>query len=653
MIHRSRLRDRKPMALLTGTLLVVAGYSSTVQVGDLNGDQPRSASVAEGGNAALRAAPPLTGMTTTTGPGVSPSGSTPASAAATERATPRAAASKSWTPYTRPATYAVTVQRNIPLTMRDGTILSVDVHRPAAKGRFPALLTITPYGKTQLSYDFMVQRGFAYVVAEARGTGGSQGTWTAFGADEQRDGYDLVEWAARQGWSSGNVGMFGGSYMGINQLFTAQQQPPHLKALFPLVPMADMYRDVSNNGGGYNSGFMPLWQVGLVGAFSLVPPTYVADDPARAIGVIGQRATNMAQYQMPAILDPATGGAAAYDGPAYRLRSPIERIDRVRVPTFIVGGLHDIFQRGEPLLYEALRRNGVTAKLVMGDWKHLQGSGGNGLPTGLNSLVLRWFDNYLGGVDTNIRAMPDVTQWELGGDGFVVQRDWPLPGLRARALYLGSAGTLTSDKPPAASASDTMPITFTNGICSRSTNQWMAQGGLDGTPCDTDNRPNEVDALTYTTAPLASDLRVTGPIGAHLWVSTSARDVAVTVRITDVAPDGKSRERTSGWLVASMRETDPKRARMLGGEVIQPYQYYTKAKVRPVKAGEPMLLQVEVWPTNAVWKKGHSLRISITTSDAPHLTQTSQVAAQAGGTVTLLHDRRHPSRLVLPVAGRP
>src|SRR6266567_2743576 len=205
-----------------------------------------------------------------------------------------------WTSYDRPAQYAVVVDQHVPVQMSDGVVLNAVIRRPDAPGRFPVIVTITPYNGTNgaigVDNDYLVQRGYVQVVLDARGTGQSQGTWDDLGPREQRDGYEAVEWAAAQPWSNGIVGMWGPSYMAISQLFTAAQQPPHLKAIFPIVPMGDSYRDMVFPGGQNNTGFIPLW-LALVSGGALIPPDYALDgnaaDLARGLGELGQHALNM------------------------------------------------------------------------------------------------------------------------------------------------------------------------------------------------------------------------------------------------------------------------------------------------------------------------------------------------------------------------
>ena len=298
---------------------------------------------------------------------------------------------------------------NVPVQMSDGIVLYVDVVQPADSsgkalpGRLPVLLTQTPYNKNSPSLnfedDYLVEHGYVQVIADARGTGASEGAWNSFGPREQQDGYDLAEWTRTQPWSDGLIGLHGTSYGAINQFLTAEQQPPGVKAAFPIVPMSDAYRDVTFAGGEINASFIPLW-LGLVTATGMLPPTYTPNDPTEAANVLVQHSGGALSFQGSQVLDSATGGNAAYDGPFYQVRSPIDMISKDRVPTFVVGGWFDLFQRGEPLLYQALRRQGVPTRLLMGPWYHI--TAGNGLPAQgvptLDDLELRWMNHYVKGL---------------------------------------------------------------------------------------------------------------------------------------------------------------------------------------------------------------------------------------------------------------
>lgn len=575
---------------------------------------------------------------------------------ATRAATPPPA----WTTYDRPAQYAVAVDAHVPVTMSDGVVLNAEIRRPDTPGRFPVIVTITPYngtnGAISVTNDYLVQRGYVQVIVDARGTGESQGTWDAFGTREQRDGYEIVEWAAAQSWSNGVVGMWGASYMAISQLFTAAQQPPHLKALFPIVPMSDSYRDMVFPGGQANTGFIPLWLV-LVSGGALIPPDYALDgnpaDLVRALGELGQHALDLPGFDANRELQ-AMAGDMSYDGPFWKNSSPLEVVDKIEVPTFVVGGEHDIFQRGEPLIYERLKGRVPTRRLI-GPWTHTDGSSGKGLPAGgvpsLDSIALRWFDQYLKGMPTNINAIPKVTQYVLGTGRWETRTDWPDPSLTPSRLYLGAANTLAATS-PTPSAPDTFLQNPVSGVCTQSTSQWTA-GLLAPVPCTTNNRLDEATSgVSYTTAPLTHALQFDGPLFADVWVSTTARDAVVTVRVTDVSPDGTSTELTDGWLAASFRAVDSSRSRYVGGQLMQPWHPFTQSSVLPVPAGQPVELPIEIFPTDAVIPAGHSLRLYVGPNDFPHaVPPVDQLTNELGGIVQVLHDPQHPSYLELPDLG--
>jgi predicted acyl esterase len=557
-----------------------------------------------------------------------------------------------WSSYTRPAQYATVTDKDVPITMPDGMVLRANVTRPDAPGRFPVLVTQTPYGKDGAvvlalagATDALVQRGYVQVTVDVRGTGTSAGSWDSFGPSEQHDGYDIVEWAAGQPWSDGGVGLDGPSYMGLNQLYTAALRPPHLKAIFPVVPMADGYRDITFSGGDVNVAFIPLW-LGLVTGGGLV-----GTDPLTLLQHVG----GALSFTAPTLVGSTTGGATAYDGPFWKTRSPIEVLDRIQVPAFVVGGLHDLFQRGEPLVYERLKAR-VPSRLLMGPWTHVNGSQGAGLPRdgvpSLTDLQLRWFDRYLKGIDTRIGAIPKVTQYVYGDERYETQADWPDPKLDPRRWYLRGGGVVARDAPGAGEAPQSFVQHPVAGVCTMSTGQWTAGLG-EQLPCFTDDRPNALSGgASYESAPLASDLRLSGPIGARLWVTTTASDAAVTVRVDDVAPDGTSSGITTGWQTAAFRATDASRTRTVRGHVLQPWHPYTQASVLPVAAGTPTALDVEVFPASWVLKAGHRLKIVVDPADFPHaLPPLPALLARLGGQVSVLTDPEHPSAVELPEVG--
>ena len=582
-----------------------------------------------------------------------------------------------WTP-PPPIASSVVKTSNVPVRMSDGTVLYVDIVQPADSsgnplhGRYPVLLTQTPYNKNSPSLnfedDYLVEHGYVQVIADVRGTGASEGTWDSFGPREQQDGYDLAEWTRTQPWSDGSIGLHGTSYGALNQFLTAEQQPPGVKAAFPIVPMSDAYRDVTFAGGEINASFIPLW-LGLVTATGMLPPTYSASDPTEAANVLVQHTGGALSFQGAQIIDSTTGGNAAYDGAFYQVRSPIDMISRDRIPTFVVGGWFDLFQRGEPLLYQALRRQGVPTRLVMGPWYHI--TAGNGLPAQgvptLDELELRWMNDYVKGLPDpglNDPSAPDyihpVTYYENGSGKWTSANGWNASDVRFEALHLAgpaspqSPGSLSSAGPPNSQSPDTLIFNPATGACSRSTIQWTAGlGGGDGTPCETDDRANDATSLSYD-FPITHDVHLLGPMTARLWVgSMGGRDSMITARVEDGAPDGTATQMSAGWATISLRALDQSKTVYDDGLMTQPYHPYTQASVLPVPSdGSPVEVDVEIYPTGWELPAGHTLRLTLQEADVPHLMAPVPTELNSiGATLSIYHDAAHDSELVIPVRG--
>ncbi len=591
---------------------------------------------------------------TTLAPASGPAAAAPAPTAATAAATPAAAATgapvkaatTAWKP--RAEQYRAThTTRDLVIRMDDGVELRADLVRPATAAgtpvgtRLPVIITITAYNKTVLAAGggavlagadpaYLVKRGYAQLTVDARGTGSSEGTWAAFSAREGKDAAAVVAWAAKQPWSNGKVGMTGASYMGISQLFAAARQPKGLKAIFPQVPAADVYRDVVASGGQIDVGFIPLW-MGLVTATGVIPPAYGLQEPVAGFKALTDHLQGALGFTLPLMLQAVLGGEPAYDGPFYRERSPITTIDKVKVPTFLVGGEFDLFQRGTPLVFERLQRNKVPVKMIFGPWDHLQGSSGAEVGRAgygsLAELQLRWFDHWIKGRDGKLGTIAPLTYYEQGSGRWVKKPRWIASDLSARVLKLsgtsavgGKAGRLVGGK-PAAGSSIVPPVPVT-GLCTRSANQWTAglpAALLKDLPCFTDNRLNDLGGLTFDTAPLARPIRFQGPVNARLFVSSPTGDGMLSVAIEDVAPNGKVTRLTGGWQVISHRTLDKKRSRYLDGKLLQAWHPFTKATQKNLPGGKVAAVDVEVFPTGAVVKRGHKLRIAVQAFDVPHL----------------------------------
>nr|WP_232542191.1 CocE/NonD family hydrolase [Nocardia bovistercoris] len=311
----------------------------------------------------------------------------------------------------------IRIESGVPITMSDGVVLKADVYRPVdasgavATTPMPAIVTMTPYSKmmtnlidsamtspplqrlaveltqqmnftgtpisgfgdlvhaldggtvqTVLGVDrALVRSGYTLVVADVRGTGHSQGRWQTLGAREQLDTREVIEWAARQPWSDGVVGMSGGSYAGINQLRAAEDAPAPLKAIFPVVPGSDLMRDVVAPGGGIGMTFLPLWLTS-VNRSKLIPDVgsmlrgefdwkWLEDrlaDPLTNYDLLAQALTTHSLDDMPPAL------AEALDETSDFRQGILGHPERITVPTFVYGGWHDIFANSATTIYNKI-----------------------------------------------------------------------------------------------------------------------------------------------------------------------------------------------------------------------------------------------------------------------------------------------------------
>ena len=542
--------------------------------------------------------------------------------------------------------------KDVPITMSDGTVLSANIFRPAradgspADGRFPTLLVQTPYNKDSQDphSDYLVRRGYVDVVVDVRGAGSSGGTFDSWGSRQQTDSKELVQWAASQPWSTGRVGLHGESWYAINQLLTAAQQPPALKAIFPVVPTGDNYRSVLP--GGYLTSLFVFDLLDPLEAST--PPGYTASDPERAVETLGTRPASINNANTYNVSTMA-GGSGAYDGPYYRATSPLWLIDRIKTPTFLVGGWYDaLSQRDAPLLLRELQRRHVPAKLLMGPWYHTTAGAGlpaDGVPD-LDALQLRWFDHYVrGSEDAGLGTMAPVTYQRVGEGHFHTAASWPVPGVRYERLALSGSGVLTRGR--GTGEADLLPWQPASGPCSRST--YVGTFGLaPSTPCETNDGVNDRTGLTFD-LPITRNLDLTGPMSAHLFVSTTTSDAFVTLHVEDVDPaTGQAAELTSGWDTLSFRALDARRTERLGSAGLMPFHPYTNASVQTIKAGTVYDWWVEIRPVAARVKAGHVLRLSMQPSDAVRFIPTAPaLKSSAGSVLSVYHDAQHPSVLVV------
>lgn len=584
----------------------------------------------------------------------------------------------------------VAIEWDVPITMSDGTVLKANVYRPAdAQGRavdtpMPTVLNITPYtklvgnlvdsiqqipGVSEPVLDFLaglnfagtpfdgiteltqavdggglrvfgvdralVQNGYAQMVVDARGTGFSQGTWDVLGPREQQDSAEIIDWASRQPWSDGTVGMSGISYSAINSVQAAALAPPALKAIFPVEPGNDLLRDIVGTGGALGVGFMPLWLI-LVNTLKFVPDVqsvlqgnfdtrWLMDRLADPTTLIPELAN---AFTAPTIEDlrPETLNVAQ-DGRFYEEMSA--DLENVAIPTMIYGGWHDIFTNSQPRIYNDISVEPGRKQLVMGNGYHVNpgaGFGRPGNPPRLDVLQRAWFDKWLKGIDNGIENYGPVTMFQQGG-GWTTSETFPRAGAQSERRYLSAApsgtaghslhdGSLTENSVAPARLTVAPGL---RGLCSRANAIGTAgSGAIFGSACTEDARFNEAEALTFTTEPMTERTEISGATNVRLNTVLDRPDGFWAVTMNDVAPDGTSTPITHGALQASLRAIDEEKStRSPNGDYVDAKPRLTLESRQPLVPGEPTTVDINLLPTDAVIAPGHRIRIDVFAASIP------------------------------------
>ncbi|HVA75279.1 MAG TPA: CocE/NonD family hydrolase [Acidimicrobiales bacterium] len=633
--------------------------------------------------------------------------------------------SGAWVP--EAATFGYAVQTDQPVKAHDGTVLRADVYYPtnpstgkAASGSFPVLLQQTPYGKESFApgnsssvgasiantdIPYLVDRGYIVVIADVRGTGDSGGTFGLFDPVQATDGATLVNWAAHLPDSGGDVGLFGESYMGIDQFLTVSALPQNspVKAMFPIISGHDIYSDTVTQGGIPDiefSAFYLALVAGLNAANPALEPLSESGQSASPAPIAGglqnlaplEVAHNqaLASYDAATLANVETGGDESYDGSYWQARSPATYLQDVvgdNIPAFLVGGWNDLFQQGELQNYAALQNlaSGRPAdaamlagqpatpryQLMMGPWQHVT----TGTGVNLAAIELEWFDTWLRGEQTPLATTTTPLHLEqLHSGKWIDTADWPLQEASTSTYYFGpgrtgTAQTSTNDGVLSSTAPNTAgadPVVWTSATspCSVQSDQWsggflaLAAQALHTTnPCDTNDATLEAGpgALTYTTAPFTHDEVIGGPIDATVYATSTTKDTEFVATIEEVSPTGQSVPLTSGALLGSFRKLDPGKTWTDGnGNLLMPVHPFTQASSEPVTPGQVTRYDIAVFPTFAEIPAGWALRVTLTTGDSPHLGPTAvQTTGLVGGVYQVQRGGATPSHINVPVAPAP
>lgn len=519
------------------------------------------------------------------------------------------------------AAVALAESREVMVPMRDGVQLATNVFLPSGDGPWPVVMTRTPYGKGKAAEREKqeaeyARQGYVRIVQDCRGKFGSQGVYRAF-IDDMEDGYDTVEWAAAQPWSTGKVGMIGGSAMGITANHAAMSGAPHLVCNVVTVAHGSSYHYSGYPGGIFLKNLNEEWL-----RRQGVPP---ADVP-RPIHRV-------------------------YDD-SFRERDIQNYFAKIKTPTINIGGWYDIFSQGNIDCFMGLQNLGAepargNQKLIMGAFGHGRLAGDLKYPDDAgrqdSKLAFRWFDHWLKDVDNGVEREPAVRYFMMGdtmdaaapGNAWRTVDAWP-PQADVRPYYLAAAGKLSPQAPAAnASASEATssfvydpkdPVPTVGG------NNLLLPLG----PMDQRAVSRRSDVLKFETEPLAEPIEVAGQILADLIVSTDAEDTDFVVKLIDVYPNGYEALLLDQGFRLRFREGFNRMVR--------------------AEKGKPYPIQINLWSTANAFNKGHKIAIHVSSSNSPRFEPHSNTweplssydkAPKACNTVH--HSAESPSRILLPV----
>jgi len=562
-------------------------------------------------------------------------------------------------------TYGVAFERNVAVKMRDGITLRADIYRPDAAGKYPVLLQRTPYDKNW-GADFGRQaaaQGYVVIVQDVRGRYASEGEWNPF-RNEPSDGFDTVEWAAALPYSSGKVGMFGGSYVGATQMLAAITHPPHLAGICPAVTASNYHDNWVYQGGAFEQWFDESWTSYLAQDTAnrfvgdhIKPLQGIADLPLAGYPLLGS-AQLSSQSAVNALLAPYLFEwleHPAYDD--YWKRVSIEaHFSDITVPALHVAAWYDLFQGGSLRNYVGTKAQGGTEDARRGQrlWVSVGGHAGNGPKIGdrdfgpdagyrEDETTLHWYDYLFKGVQNEFASDKPVKIFVMGVNKWRQEDDWPLARARNTRYFLHSTGD--ANGPGSGSLSVAAPAkeqpdryVYDPADAVPTIGGPLCCGDLPTGIGPQDQRPAEArtDVLVYTTPALSKDTEVTGPVSLDLYVSSSAVDTDFTGSFVDVWPDGFAQNLTSGILRLRYRNSPE--------------------KPEPAIPGQTYRITLDLWATSNVFRAGHKMRLEISSSNFPRFDRnlnTGEEQARATrivkATNVIYHDRAHPSSLIVPL----
>lgn len=560
----------------------------------------------------------------------------------------------------------IVIENRMAVPMRDGVVLAADVYRPADEGKYPVIVSRTPYSTERYpsSYDvpvYYARRGYVYVFQDVRGRHESEGKWEPF-RNDILDGYDTIEWAARQPWSNGKVAMQGGSYAGLVQWLAAMAKPPSLITIFPHVASTSPYHDWITLNGGWRLSFNFGW--GAVRQESRIMQNVGVHELEELHAInYANVLWHLPLQDMQKLVGRNTGFYRDWiNHPNYdeywRALSAEEQFAKLEIPVHTMGGWFDIFLQGTIRGFVGVTQKGRSelarrkSRMVIGPWGHGPSQKTGDLDFGPDAFVearggpleLRWFDYWLKGIDNGLDKEPPVLIFVMGLNKWRYENEWPPARTEYTKMYFKSNGhanslrgdgSLSWDLPPADSPPDRYTYHPEDPVPSLGGNNCCGTPTLTG-PRDQRSIEARRDVLVYTSDFLTEDLEVTGPVKVILHASSDAPDTDFIAKLVDVYPDGRAFNVAEGILRARYRDSLSEPA------LLEPGRIYK--------------LEIDLVATSNVFLKGHRIRVDVTSSHFPQFDRNPNTGEPFGkssttrpATQTIHHPREHASHVLLPV----
>jgi uncharacterized protein len=558
--------------------------------------------------------------------------------------------------YSQPQYKSATVT-SFYVPMRDGVRLAVDLALPEglpAGTQIPAVVQLTRYWRARAGQNapgdlqkFFTSYGYAFINADVRGTGASFGVWTTpWSREEIRDGGDLVEWITKQPWSSGKIGAVGNSYLGTTAQMLAVPNHPAVKAVIPRHYEFDVYTDIAFPGGVFNEWMVKNWDDGnhQLDLQPGVKPVDADKDGALLREAIKGHAANIELFKSAQAVtfrdDRPFNNISIDDFSVHSFRKEIER-SGVAINNW--GGWLDAGTA------DGIIRSFMTfsnpQRAVIGPWNH--GASQNASPYAASPAPgvaqrfewLRFFDQYLKGVDTGLDAEKTLYYYTMGEERWKTTHVWPPAGTAPARWFMSAAGALSQSAPRDAKASDAYTVNFDASTGER--NRWRTQ--LGGPVQYPDRAEEDKRLLTYTTPPLAEDTEVTGYPVVTLYATTNATDGALFVYLEDIDESGRVTYVTEGTLRLNQRKISNEQPPY---KQFVPYHSFKKKDAARVVPGELMELKFGLLPTSMLFRKGHRIRVAVAGHDKSVFARTPSEGTPAVG---IERDKSHASFIELPV----